>query len=127
MDKPGSSQLSDLPVWQAMESIRDYRHIYTSRMGVRVSAEPSNRPTRDAKSWGREQGLERRDDRLPRHLDLLVGGAGFVHGKPDDRPGATLAHLPGDVGLGVLGPRRQEIPSRFWYSAKSPSPRITGV
>jgi len=29
VDKPGSFQLSDLPVWQAMESIRDYRHIYT--------------------------------------------------------------------------------------------------
>jgi len=32
VDKPGSSQLSDLPIWQAMESIRDYRHIYTFRM-----------------------------------------------------------------------------------------------
>jgi len=32
VDKPGSSQLSDLPIWQAIESIRDYRHIYTYRM-----------------------------------------------------------------------------------------------
>ena len=37
--KPGSFQLSDLPVWKAMESIRDSRHIYTYR-GFHINTSP---------------------------------------------------------------------------------------
>jgi hypothetical protein len=99
----------------------------TSRMGAGAVLVRRVGPTEGAKSGSRKQRLERRDDRLPCRLDLSAGRINFIHGKSDDGSGAALAHLPGDEGLGVLGPRRQKIDSRFGYSAKSTSPRITGV
>ena len=56
-----------------------------------------------------QQALNRRDDWLPRSLDLLTGRVRLVHMQAHDRTGSTSLDPPGHIDFLLLGAGRQHV------------------